>query len=65
MTHDLLKSISQRISGAEDAENRRIYEIAHELCCRCSLYEGELREGKKYVSIVFSRMVKLFSLWQM
>ena len=53
MTHDLLKSISQRIIGAEDAENRRIYEIAHELCCRCSLYEGELREGKKYVSIVF------------
>ena len=49
MTHDLLKSISQRISGAEDAENRRIYEVAYELCCRCSLYEGELREGKKYV----------------
>ena len=65
MAHDLLKSISQRISGAEDAENRRIYEVAHELCCRCSLYEGELREGEKYVSIVFSRMVKLFSLWQM
>ena len=49
MTHDLLKSISQRISGAEDAENCRIYEVAHELCCRCCLYEGELREGKKHV----------------
>ena len=63
MTHDLLKSISQRISGAEDAENRRIYEVANELYRNCRLYEGELREGKKYVSIVFSRIVKLFSLW--
>ena len=63
MTHDLLESISQRISGTEDAENRRIYEVANELYRRCRLYESELRKSEKYVSIVFSRMVKLFSLW--
>ena len=64
MTHDLLESISQRISGTEDAENRRIYEVANELYRRCRLYESELRKGEKYVSIVFSRIVKPFPLWK-
>jgi hypothetical protein len=49
MTHDLLESISQRISGTEDAENCRIYEVANELYRRCRLYESELRKGEKYV----------------
>ena len=63
MTHDLLESISQRVRRTEVEEDRRIYEIANELYRRCRLYESELRKGEKYVSIVFSRIVKLFSLW--
>ena len=47
MHNDLFESISQRGDKEETAENRRIIEIAYELCGRCKLYEKQLRESKK------------------
>ena len=49
MRNDVFESISQRGSGAEDTENRRIQEIADELQRRCCLYETKLRVGEKHV----------------
>ena len=49
MRNDVFESISQRGSGAEDTENRRIQEIADELQRRCCLYETKLRIDKKHV----------------
>ena len=49
MRNDVFESISQRGSGAEDTENRRIQEIADELQRRCCLYETKLRAGEKHV----------------
>ena len=49
MTHDVFESISQRIRGAENEENRRIQEIADELHRRCCLHEAQLREGQNNV----------------
>ena len=46
MNDDILKSVSQRGSGEETAENRRIHEIANELRRRCQLYEAQLRDGQ-------------------
>ena len=46
MSDDILESVSQRGSGAETAENRRIKEIADELHRRCQLYEAQLRDSK-------------------
>ena len=45
MHNDLFESISQRGDKEETAENRRIIEIANELCGRCKLYEKQLRES--------------------
>ena len=47
--HDLSQSVSQRSSGEETPENRRIYEVAHELHRRCQLYETQFRNGEKHV----------------
>ena len=49
MDNDVFESISQRIRGTEDEENRRIQEITNELSCRCCLYEEELRESQNNV----------------
>ena len=49
MRNDVFESISQRGSGAEDTENRRIQEIADELQRRCRLYETQLRVSEKHV----------------
>ena len=46
MNYDISESVSQRGSGEETAENRRIREIANELRRRCQLYESELRDGQ-------------------
>ena len=46
MDYDISQSVSQRGSGEETAENRRIHEVADELHRRCKLYEEESREGK-------------------
>ena len=50
MDYDIPESVSQRSSGEETAENRRILEVADELRRRCELYEAQLRNGKEYVS---------------
>ena len=46
MNDDIFESISQRGSGEETAENRRINEIADELRRRCQLYEAQLRDSQ-------------------
>ena len=46
MNDDIPQSVSQRGSGEETAENRRIHEVADELHRRCQLYEAQLRDGQ-------------------
>ena len=50
MSNDIPESVSQRGSGAETPQNRRIYEVANELRRRCQLYEAQLRAGQESVS---------------
>ena len=50
MKDDILESVSQRGSGEETAENRRIHEVADELRRCCQLYEAQLRDGQGDVS---------------
>ena len=50
MGDDVFKSISQRIDGTHDEENRRIKEISDELQKLCRLYEAQLRDGKENVN---------------
>ena len=50
MSYDISESVSQRGSGEETAENRRIHEVADELRRRCQLYEAQLRDGQSDVN---------------
>lgn len=50
MSYDISQSVSQRGSGEETAENRRIHEVADELRRRCQLYEAQLRDGQDNVN---------------
>ena len=50
MGDDVFKSISQRIDGTYDEENRRIKEISDELQKLCRLHEAQLRDGKENVN---------------
>ena len=50
MDYDIPQSVSQRGSGEETAENRRIHEIADELHRRCQLYEAQLRDSQSDVN---------------
>ena len=50
MNYDISESVSQRSSGEETAENRRIHEIADELRRRCQLYEAQLRDSQSDVN---------------
>ena len=50
MNYDISESVSQRGSGEETPENRRIYEVADELHRRCQLYEAQLRAGQDDVN---------------
>ena len=50
MNYDISESVSQRGSGEETAENRRIHEIADELHRRCQLYEAQLRDSQDDVN---------------
>ena len=50
MDYDISQSVSQRGSGEETAENRRIHEVADELHRRCQLYEAQLRDGQGNVN---------------
>ena len=47
MGDDVFKSISQRIDGTHDEENRRIKEISDELQRLCRLHETQPRTGKE------------------
>ena len=49
MSNDILEPVSQRISGEETPQNRRIRQVADELRGRCELYEAQLRDGEKDV----------------
>ena len=49
MDYDISQSVSQRGSGEETAENRRILEVADELHRRCQLYEAQLRDSQNDV----------------
>ena len=51
MKDDILESVSQRGSGEETAENRRINEVADELRRRCQLYEAQFRDGQNNVNL--------------
>ena len=53
MSYDIPESVSQRGSGEETAENRRIHEIADELHRRCQLYEAQLRDGQGDVNYLW------------
>ena len=63
MNNDLFESVSQRCGEEETAENRRIIEIANELCGRCKLYEKQLRESEKNVDVFYieQRVVEQFA----
>ena len=50
MNYDISESVSQRGSGEETPENRRIHEIADELHRRCQLYEAQLRDSQDDVN---------------
>ena len=50
MSNDVPESVSQRGSGEETPQNRRIRQVADELCRRCELYEAQLRDGEKDVN---------------
>ena len=47
---EAVESVSQRGSGEETPENRRIYEVADELHRRCQLYEAQLRDSQDDVN---------------
>ena len=50
MNDDIPKPVSQRGSGEETAENRRIHEIADGLRRGCQLYETQLRDSQSHVN---------------
>ena len=50
MNDDIFESVSQRGSGEETAENRRIHEVADELHRRCQLHEAQLRDSQSDVN---------------
>ena len=50
MGDDVFESISQRIDGTYDEENRRIKVISDELQKLCRLHEAQLRDGKENVN---------------
>ena len=50
MSNDISESVSQRGSGEETPQNRRIHEVADELHRRCQLYEAQFRDGQEHLS---------------
>ena len=50
MKDDIHKPVSQRGSGEETTENRRIHEITDGLRRGCQLYETQLRDGQSHVN---------------
>ena len=50
MKYDLSQPVSQRGCGEETPQNRRIRQVADELCRCCELYEAQLRDVEKDVN---------------
>ena len=50
MSNDIPEPVSQRGCGEETPQNRRIRQVADELCRRCELYEAQFRDGEKDVN---------------
>ena len=50
MSNDIPEPVSQRGCGEETPQNRRIRQVADELCRRCELYEAQFRDGKNDVN---------------
>ena len=50
MDYDLSESIPQGFDGTQEAENRRIEGIAHQLQRLCGIYEAECEAGGKHVN---------------
>ena len=50
MDHEIFKSVPQGSDGAQEAENRRIKEIADELSRLCGIYETQSGTGKTNVN---------------
>ena len=50
MSYDIPESIPQGSDGAQEAENRRIEEIADEISRLCRVYETQLGNGKTDVN---------------
>ena len=50
MSHDIFQPIPQGVSGAQDAENRRIEAIADEIRRRCHVYETQYGAGQSNVN---------------
>ena len=50
MDHEIFKSVPQGSDGAQEAENRRIKEIADELSRLCGIYETQSGNGKADVT---------------
>lgn len=46
MSYDIPESIPQGSDGAQEAENRRIEEIADEISRLCRVYEAQLSNGE-------------------
>ncbi len=56
MRNGIFESVSQRGSGTQDEENRRIKEIADEIRRRCSLYETQHGAGQQNAESLYSEM---------
>ena len=69
MDYEILESISQRGNNAEDAENRRIAEIADELHRLCQLHETESGASEENVTSfeleqrIVEQMAKTGNYW--
>ena len=50
MDYDIPESIPQGSDRAQETENRRIAEIADELCRLCRVHEAQLGSGKSNVN---------------
>lgn len=69
MNHDFSESISQGSDGTQEAENRRIAEIADELSRLCRVYEAQFGNGQTDVNLfdteqrAAEQMAKVGGFW--
>lgn len=56
MKDGIFESISQRSSGTQDEENRRVQEVADEIRRRCSLHEAQYEAGQSNARNLYAEM---------